>query len=89
MKKLILLLVVVFAICFASCRKDRTCTCESTTTTTGPTGVTTKITSDKKTLKHVSKSEGRVNCMSLKYTFEYVQSTDTYTDDIVRKCTLS
>ncbi|HWY12799.1 MAG TPA: hypothetical protein VN026_15805 [Bacteroidia bacterium] len=89
MKKLTLLLVVFFAICFASCRKDRTCTCDSTTTTTGPTGVTVTTTSDKKTLKHVNKSEGRVNCMSLKYSFEYVVSTNTYNDDIVRKCTLS
>ncbi len=89
MKKLTLLLVTVLAISFASCRKDRTCTCDSTTNTTGPTGVTTATKSDTKTLKHVSKTEGRVNCMSLRYSFEYVISTDTYTDDIERKCTLS
>ena len=89
MKKITLLLVVVFAISFASCRKDRTCTCDSTTTTTGPAGVTEKTTSETKTLKHVSKTEGRVNCMSVKYSFEYILSTDTYTDEIERKCTLS
>ena len=39
MKKLLILTVVATALTFASCRKDRTCSC--TSTVDGPGGITT------------------------------------------------
>jgi hypothetical protein len=57
MKKIILFIAVISAFSFASCKKDRTCTCVSSNgTTTNPERVFT--------LTKVTKSQGRANCLS-------------------------
>jgi len=62
MKKITLLAFAFIAISFASCKKDRTCTC--TTTNTPPTGSTTSFTQET-TVKKAKKSDAlRGKCRS-------------------------
>ena len=56
MKKVLLFVAVVVAISFASCKKDRVCTCTTTYGSTSSTDVTTYIKSLKK--------DAREKCMS-------------------------
>ena len=69
MKKLLLLTVATLAISFASCKKDRVCTCTNTDTTTY-TGISlpteTSSSIDKTTYTKASKKAGKVNCVSYK-----------------------
>ncbi len=66
-----------------------TCTCDSTTEGVGPVGSGTIKSSDTKVLVNVTKSEGRVNCMSRKYTFShYTIQGDSVTDTEIT-CTLN
>jgi hypothetical protein len=56
MKKITLLAITVIAISFASCKKDRVCTC--TTTPTSGTAVTTETT-----YFEVKKKDARLYCI--------------------------
>lgn len=58
MKKITILAVAALAISFASCKKDRVCTC--TTTYTGSTTSSTDVT----TMTKVSKGAAKANCTS-------------------------
>jgi len=71
MKKITLLAATLVAITFASCKKDRTCTCTTTSVYTDPTGTTTDVETDKTVITKVSKGTARVNCLSTKQTFSY------------------
>ena len=64
MKKITLLAVAFIAISFASCKKDRTCTC--TTTTTPPVG-SAFTSSTEYTIKKVKKKDA-VNGLCRSYT---------------------
>lgn len=91
MKKITLLAVAFVAITFASCKKDRTCSCTqtSTTVTTGY-GAGTDVNSGAYTVvvQKGSKTAGKVNCLSTKTTdtnsggsgsFAYTDVTTTET----------
>jgi len=60
MKKVLLFVAVVAAVSFASCKKDRTCTC----TTTSPGGSSTSVT----TIHEVKKSDARQMCIGTQTT---------------------
>ena len=89
MKKIILPITIVAALAMA-CHKERTCTCDVTSTpkTTG-TASTAKITTKS---DHVTKHEGAALCHSTKYTSlsTVVAGTvvNTYTFDVVSDCKL-
>lgn len=70
MKKGLLFIAVLSAFSFASCKKDRTCTC---TTTSDFPGSTTST--DIKTFNDAKKADARAACVSSKYTI----SGTTYT----------
>lgn len=63
MKKIVLFIAVLSAFSFASCKKDRVCTCISTSTVPGSVS-TTNIT----TYTKAKKADARVACLSYKYT---------------------
>ncbi|MBI3520834.1 MAG: hypothetical protein HY062_15965 [Bacteroidetes bacterium] len=97
MKKITLLAVAFTALTFASCKKDRTCTCKTTTTSeitnyTGggsSTGSNFGTTEDKTVMTKVSKKTAKTNCVSNENTntdteINYTKTTITKTD-----CTLS
>ncbi|MCU0359658.1 MAG: hypothetical protein MUF75_02895 [Bacteroidia bacterium] len=69
MKKITLLALLAFGLSFASCKKDRTCTCTETSTTTITGGAfpgtypTSQVTTT--TLKEVNGKSARANCLSL------------------------
>ena len=69
MKKIILLAIAFVAISFASCKKDRVCTCE----TTSASGTDKSVT----TMYKVTKKEARANCIGNQtvYTSTSGQST--------------
>ncbi len=78
MKKIILLLAVVSAFSFASCKKDHTCTC---TYVTNPGGSTwTDVT----TYTKAKKGDAMSHCLNGTMTDEYFGQTYTTT----RTCTL-
>jgi len=89
MKKLALVIIAAISIFYISCRKDMTCTCESTTVSTAPSGTSTTVTSDTKTLNNVKKGEGRVNCMSRKYAFTYYTILGDSVADTEITCSLN
>ena len=71
MKKITLLAVAFVALTAVSCKKDRICTC--TTTSTGGT------TTQKTTMYEVKKSDARENCIG--YQTETTSSAGTSTGD--------
>jgi hypothetical protein len=73
MKKIILFVAVVSAISFASCKKDRTCTC---TTTTSAGGSSTSVVKYDK----AKKGDARSQCLS--YTTTGTGYTTTTTCDL-------
>ena len=75
MKKVLLFGAVVAAFTFASCAKDRTCTCVNTSTAPGSVSTTDIITFTK-----AKKGDARYFCMS------ETSTTGGYTD--TRTCTL-
>lgn len=75
MKKLTLLAVAFVAVSFASCKKDYTCTC---TTTGSTTASVTKIIG-------VSKKAAQANCVSGTTTNTDASGSSVYT----KSCTLS
>jgi len=81
MKKTILLgTIVMFAM--ASCKKDRTCECKSTTTSETVNGVSQPITDPvtTTTTKYTKASKGSVECNSGEQTvnFNYTVNNTTY-----------
>lgn len=71
MKKITLLAIIVAAISFTACKKDRTCNCtlNSTTVRTGyGAGTDSYSIPYTKTIQKSSKGTARANCLSLKYT---------------------
>lgn len=78
MKKLSILAVAALAFSFASCKKDRVCTC--TYTSTGSSTSNTSVT----TMKKVSKGAAKANCTS---GTEYDQAAASYIR--TRDCKLS
>jgi hypothetical protein len=85
MKKITLFAFAIAALSLASCKKDRTCTCTSVTTTNGVVGAST---TDVTVLSKVSKGTGRANCLTTKITFSqtYGSQVDNYVID--NTCTL-
>lgn len=79
MKKIFLFLAIASVFSFASCRKDRTCTCVNTFTdaSTGTTISTTDVTVYTDSKKH----DASVYCIS-------TSNTDTNGDKDETKCTL-
>ena len=71
MKKITLLAAAFVAITFASCKKDRTCSCTTTDVSTDLTGTTTDVSSKKTVIAKASKSTARVNCLSFTTTYSY------------------
>jgi len=71
MKKITLIATAFLSITFASCKKDRTCSCTTTDVSTDPTGTTTNVSSEKIVLAKVSKSTARVRCLTYKNTYSY------------------
>ena len=70
MKKLLLCVAVVSAFSFASCKKDRTCTCVWTSTEPGYVSTT-----DVQTFTKAKKGDARAACSSV----SFVESTYTTT----------
>ena len=71
MKKITMIAAVaVLALSFASCKKDRTCNCTSTSTEPGYTS-TPDVTVYMKSKKH----DARVYCVSAKYDYDYYNGT--------------
>ena len=89
MKKLTLLIFAILTIIFFSCRKDMTCNCDTTTDYSAPSGSGKVVSNNTKTLLNVTKSEGRVNCLSQKYSFtHYTILGDSVTETKI-SCTLN
>ena len=76
MKKVLLFVAVVTAASFASCKKDRVCTC--TTTYTGGISAGTPQTT---TYTESKKSAARANCLSTTSTSGTITATKTCTLD--------
>jgi hypothetical protein len=74
MKKVLLFVAVVAATSFASCKKDRTCTC---TDSTGGSSVVTYT--------GAKKGDARAACLSKSYTY----NTGTGTATVTETCTLN
>ncbi|MES2285589.1 MAG: hypothetical protein V4547_07865 [Bacteroidota bacterium] len=74
MKKVLLFVAVVSAFSFASCKKDRTCTCVTTSTVPGSTAST-----DVRTYTEAKKADARAACLSTSSTFEFGGASYVYT----------
>ena len=77
MKKITILSIALIAISFASCKKDRTCTCSQINSAPGSTASEYKIV-----YKKATKAHAKGACMSLKVQPDGDPTTDT------RTCTL-
>jgi len=80
MKKITVLSIGVLAICFTSCKKDRTCTC--TTTITAAAGGSFTGPAQSTTHKKIKKSAGHAICHDS-------ESTDSTGDKVSTVCNLS
>jgi len=74
MKKVLLFVAVVSAFSFASCKKDRTCTCVTTSTVPGSTAST-----DIKTYTDAKKGDARAACSSSSSTYDFGGTSYVYT----------
>lgn len=70
MKKVLLLVAVITAISFASCKKDRVCSCIADTA---------GATADEVTYIKAKKSHAQAACLSQKYTYDAGGTTTTVT----------
>jgi hypothetical protein len=73
MKKIAILSIAAFALSFASCKKDRTCTCTANTGAPGAQDFTYTVT-----YKKATKSQGKAACISQKITPDGQTDTETY-----------
>lgn len=93
MKKISPFIIALISICFFSCKKDRTCIC--TTTITSSTGVANGIgyvnpgpfssTEDKTVMTKVTKKTAKTNCVSNENTNVYTDITNGDTETTVTK----
>ena len=93
MKKISPFIIALISICFFSCKKDRTCTC--TTTITSSTGVANGVgyvnpgpfssTEDKTVMTKVTKKTAKANCVSNENTNVYTDITNGDTETTVTK----
>ncbi len=95
MKKITLLALLALGLSFASCKKDRTCTCVSsgsTVITGGPNAGTypDASSSTTTTLKEVNGKSARANCLDLEgsYPFGDDGQGGTVTINFKNDCTL-
>ena len=88
MKKITLLAATLVAITFASCKKDRTCTCTQTDAFTAPSGSGTDVGSSKTVIAKASKGTARANCLSSKVTYSYNDGTETVNVTSTSDCKL-
>ncbi len=98
MKKITLIAIAFVSLSIASCKKDRTCSC--TTTITSSTGVTGGIgyvnsgpfssTDNKTVMTKVTKKTAQANCVSNENTnvFTDINNGDTQTTVTKRDCEL-
>jgi hypothetical protein len=99
MKKITLLAVAFVALTAVSCKKDRTCTCKTTTSSYSQTssGVTVSSTGpfgsteDKTVMTKVSKKAAAANCVSSENTSTETSASGNSTTTTVTKndCSLS
>lgn len=82
MKKGLLFIAVISAFSFASCKKDRTCTC--TNTTNGVADSTPDVTLYTK----ATKGDARANCIDHTYTYTYNNGITDVTTTTVVACEL-
>lgn len=83
MKKTTLLIIAAFALCIASCKKDRTCECVTTYTSSG--GTTTTTPNDNVTYREIKKGQAKDLCQ--KSTRVYVSPSGA-TSTTVSDCKL-
>ena len=76
MKKLTILSVAFLAISFASCKKDHTCTCTSSSTVPGSTSSTTEYT-----IVKAKKGDAKRACVKTTNDYTFGGSTYTSTHD--------
>ena len=98
MKKIVLLAVAFVALTAVSCKKDRTCTCKTTTSSTSSTSSGFTISStgpyssteNKSVMTKVSKKTAKANCVSYDNT-KVTTDVDGDTQTTVTKndCSLS
>lgn len=69
----------IIAISFASCKKDRTCECTSTYTSTN--GNTTDVSTSSTVIKKIKKSEAKKLCQKQTFTNTSNGNTNVSTDD--------
>jgi len=74
MKKVLLFVAVVAAFSFASCKKDRTCTCTDTSTMPGSTPSTRVVT-----YTDAKKGDARAACLSGSRTYDFGGTSYVYT----------
>lgn len=74
MKKVVLFVAVVSAFSFASCKKDRTCTCVNTSTIPGSSSST-----DIKTYTDAKKGDARAACSSYSTTSDFGGTSYVFT----------
>ena len=83
MKKIIFPILAVIIISATSCRKDRTCTCTTVSTSGGVSATSTDIQTRSASTKRVAKAT--TNCYSNKYT----QASGNSSYEVVTTCKLS
>ena len=79
MKKITLLAIAGLAICFASCKKERTCEC---TNSSPNSGLTTTV------YKKIKKSDAKDHCLNNSNTSSTTSGNNTQTTTFTEKCTL-
>ena len=96
MKNSILIVAVIAAATFSSCKKDYNCSCDTTTETTTvsaypgqavKTETKTTTSTDVVTYTKAKKADAKSNCLSSKRTNEGVQNAyTTYTSTVTETC---
>lgn len=85
MKKVILFVAVVSAFSFASCKKDRVCTCTDVTTSNGQTQTGDPYNT---TWTKATKSQAMAHCLNETRTGSTTIFGQTYTTTTTTTCTL-
>lgn len=82
MKKVLLLVAVISAFSFVSCKKDVTCTCTTVSTPSGGGTATTTVSTV--TYNDARKGDAKSHCLNATATQDYMGTTVTH----VRTCEL-
>lgn len=81
--------IVVATLLFTSCKKDRTCTCSSTSTTVGGGSTFTGNPDNSvQTLTKVSKKDAQTICVSTSDVSTQTYGGNVYTTTTAKTCTL-